>query len=165
MAKGLRSKVKRANRTIIRKEKVEPFLAKRCATLARVVQRQVVEKRDATGLMSLMKPFHQGFKSGFKKPEYDLGVDEDIRTLVPEVSKVPIAGNTKKHADGSYVANYVVDNEVDESMGQKKRGGRRPNTTKEHVWFTAPGTAVPAAEEKEKKPTAKTTKKGRAARK
>lgn len=137
MAKGLRSKVKRANRTAMRKTRVEPAIAKRTETLNRIIQRSVVEKKDASGLASLIaKPFQQGFKSGFKKPEYNLGADEDLRNSTPSVVPEPIAGGTRNHAVGAFVANY--DYEAAEKEKLTRRGGRRASTNKELVWFSAP---------------------------
>lgn len=45
MAKGLRSKAKKANRSEMRKKRIEPELAKRQKTLARLTQRAVIEKK------------------------------------------------------------------------------------------------------------------------
>jgi hypothetical protein len=128
MAKGIRSKCKRADRTFARKTRVEPALARRTTTLARVVQRSVVEKKDASGLMALVsKPWQQGFKSGFKKPVYDMGDDANVEAEAPDVVPQPIAGGTRHYEAGAFTTKAPAIT--------KKPSGRRASTRTDLVWF------------------------------
>ena len=57
--------------------------------------------------MQLVKPpFQQGFKSGFKKPVFDMGEDADIDTEPLGVDVGRSVGHTHQHGQGSFGGTY-----------------------------------------------------------
>ena len=63
MAKGIRSKVKRANRTEQRRIKVDPMIAKRTKELAEKLEKDI-NMKSGSRLMALARSFNQGKKAG-----------------------------------------------------------------------------------------------------
>ena len=63
MAKGIRSKVKRANRTEQRRVKVDPMIAKRTKELAEKLEKDI-NMKSGSRLMALARSFNQGKKAG-----------------------------------------------------------------------------------------------------
>jgi hypothetical protein len=161
MAKGLRSKVKRANRTIARKERVEPIVNARIARKAHMINKKILEKKSTSimGLKGVLKG-----KGGMKIKKIKLEKDdvpntkyghsfrsksdaeleeenEDDNDDDDDVDMENGENETEKEEDigtaniGSYLG--VVKDKHSTTIDKPKSRGRRANTDpkKKLEWF------------------------------
>lgn len=100
MAKSIRSKVKRANRSLHRKAVAKPIILKRQQKLAEELQKKIEEKGGASivGLKNVLNP-----KSIADVVEGENDVQEEVKEEKKKTRKVKITGlqkssssNTKK---------------------------------------------------------------------
>eukprot|EP00428_Durinskia_dybowskii_P064013 CAMPEP_0170385114 /NCGR_PEP_ID=MMETSP0117_2-20130122/16347_1 /TAXON_ID=400756 /ORGANISM="Durinskia baltica, Strain CSIRO CS-38" /LENGTH=120 /DNA_ID=CAMNT_0010640885 /DNA_START=50 /DNA_END=409 /DNA_ORIENTATION=+ len=94
MAKGLRSKCKRANRSLIRKTLTEPIMRQRQAEMSEALKKELAEKRgdSITTLASLLP----GNKAEIKKDEEDMeDENEEDATDNQQGGQLPKSGKQK----------------------------------------------------------------------
>ena len=124
MAKGMRSKCKRANRSLLRKNLTLPIIAKRVEKVSNLIANDLMGKESKSSMLALKKAFQTDKNVNTTNDE---GEEED---------EVDITG------DYEHEANNIVDQS--ESKAAKrikslcvKRTGSKPrnNPGKQLVWF------------------------------
>lgn len=125
MAKGLRSKCKRANRSMIRKTLTEPIMRKRQAEMSEALQKEIAEKRgDSIRTLSSLLP---GSKKEESNDQNDM--DEDEEELEVTDNNTTGSGNVPK--SGSKQKGFTFLRRNPKAKGSKPRN----NPGKEMVWF------------------------------
>jgi ribosomal protein L12E/L44/L45/RPP1/RPP2 len=77
MAKGLRSKGKRANRAQLRKTLVDPIIKKRVETLHKALKERLKESREGISNFDSLKSAFQAASSGGDSVAGDMAIEEE----------------------------------------------------------------------------------------
>jgi ribosomal protein L12E/L44/L45/RPP1/RPP2 len=77
MAKGLRSKCKRANRAQLRKTLSDPIIKKRVETLHKALEDKLKESRDGISNFDSLKSAFQAASSGGDSAAGDMAIEEE----------------------------------------------------------------------------------------
>lgn len=119
MAKGLRSKCKRANRSMIRKTLTDPLMRQRQAEMAEALAKELAEKRgDSIKTLASLLP------GNVVKNEVADEMEDDEETEVAAGGNVPKTGSKQKGF--SFLRRSST-----KAKGSKPRN----NPGKEMVWF------------------------------